>query len=127
MSKQVAKGGRPKFEITDKIIKQVETLAAQGLSQEQIGSVIGCSKATIERTNNRNEGFEAAIKRGRQKGIAKVTNALFKKAMDGDNIAMIFYLKNRDRDNWKDKQSIEHTSPEGVQFNMSFGGKKDDI
>lgn len=105
--------GRPKFEITKKIIKQVEKLAAQGLSQEQIGSVIGCSPDTIGRKKKENKDFADAIKRGQQKGVANVTNALYKKAMDGDNVAMIFYLKNRDRENWKDKIDNTHSGPDG--------------
>jgi SOS response regulatory protein OraA/RecX len=91
------------FEITDEVIRQVEALAAQGLSEEQIGSVIGCSRETIRRRKNDNEAFEASIKRGKHKGVAKVTNALFQKAVKGDNVAMIFFLKNRDPDNWRDR------------------------
>ena len=104
--------GRPKFEITQEVIEKVEALAAQGLSQEQIGSVIGCSKETIGRRKQDNEDFDAAIKRGQQKGIAEVTNALFNKAVEGDNVAMIFYLKNRDRQNWKDKIDNTHAGPD---------------
>jgi len=100
------------FEITDEVIRQVEALAAQGLSEEQIGSVIGCSRETIRRRKNDNEAFEASIKRGKHKGVAKVTNALFQKAVKGDNVAMIFFLKNRDPENWRDKVEqridIEH-------------------
>jgi hypothetical protein len=105
--------GRPKFEITQEIIEQVEKLAAQGLSQEQIGSVIGCSPDTICRKKKENKNFAAAIKRGQHKGVANVTNALYEKAIKGDNIAMIFYLKNRDRENWKDKIDNTHSGPDG--------------
>jgi len=105
--------GRPKFQITEEIIKQVEELAAQGLSQEQIGSVIGCSPDTICRKKKEYKNFAEAIKRGQHKGIANVTNALFQKAVAGDNAAMIFYLKNRDRENWKDKIDNTHSGPDG--------------
>ena len=99
------------FEITDEVIRQVEALAANGLSEEQIGSVIGVSRSTIQRKTKENESFESAIKRGRHKGVAKVANALFQKAINGDNVAMIFFLKNRDSGNWKDRveQKIETT------------------
>jgi len=100
------------FKITDEVIKQVEALAAQGLSEEQIGSVIGVSRTTIHRHKKSNETFETAIKSGKHKGVAKVTNALFQKAVKGDNVAMIFFLKNRDPENWRDKVEqridIEH-------------------
>ena len=28
-------------------------------------------------------------------------------------VSMIFYLKNRDPDNWRDKQDLEHSGPGG--------------
>lgn len=102
--------GRPKFEITDEIIKKVEALAAQGLSLEQIASVIGCSADTVGRRKKDNAKFADAIKRGQNKGIATITNALFQKAKTGDNAAMIFYLKNRDPENWREKQFIEQNT-----------------
>ncbi len=108
-----SKAGRPRFQITQEIIEQVEVLAAQGLSQEQIGSVIGCSPKTIGRRKKDSDHFDAAIKRGQRKGVSEVTNALFQKAIAGDNIAMIFYLKNRDRENWKDKIDNTHSGPDG--------------
>ena len=37
-------GGRPRFEITPDVINKVETLAAQGLTQHQICSVLGYIK-----------------------------------------------------------------------------------
>ena len=38
----------------------------------------------------------------------EVEDALHKKALDGDTTAMIFWLKNRSRDRWSDKQTIQH-------------------
>ena len=103
--------GRPKFEITDEILRKVEALAAQGLSQEQIASCIGCSLATISRRKLDNEKFDAAIKNGNAKGIATVTNALFQNAKGGNLGAQIFYLKNRA--GWRDKQEVEQSGPGG--------------
>ena len=57
--------------------------------------------------------FSDAIKNGKAKGIAKVTNKLFEKANDGDNTSMIFYLKNRDPDNWEDVQKRRITGEDG--------------
>ena len=44
--------------------------------------------------------FMESIKRGRSKGMQDITNALYEKALSGDNTSMIFYLKHRDRENW---------------------------
>lgn len=98
--------GAAHVEITEEVIKKTEALAAQGLSQEQIAGVLGFSPDTLIRRKKDNAEFAAAIKRGKEKGIATVTNALFQKAKGGDNVSMIFYLKNRDRDNWKDRHDL---------------------
>lgn len=115
------------FKIDDKVLKQVESLAAQGLTEEQIGSVIGCSRETIRRRKRDNAAFEAAIKNGKAKGVATVTNALFQKAKSGDNVAMIFFLKNRDRENWgeQDQQQQQHSTPITLNFTKAVGKDAD--
>jgi len=97
--------GRPKaIDITPQVLTQVEGLAAQGLTKEQIALSLGVSYVTLNEYQKDNPDFLEAIKRGQAKGIATVTNALFNKAKSGDNVSMIFYLKNRDPDNWEDVQ-----------------------
>ena len=108
MNKEKRKVGRPRFEVTPEVCEQVENLAAQGLTVDQIALVLGVSHWTIYERQNEYSEFSDAIKRGRGKGIANVTNALYEKAtVDKDNTAMIFYLKNRA--GWVDKQEVQST------------------
>ncbi len=108
MAKTKRKVGRPKFEITDAIIKKAEDYAAKGLTAEQIAMVLGISETTFYERQAENAEFAEALKRGRGTGIANVTNALYEKAtVDKDNTAMIFYLKNRA--GWVDKQETTTT------------------
>jgi len=108
MDKEKRKVGRPRFEVTPEVCEQVENLAAQGLTVDQIALVLGVHKATLFDKQNEYPDFSDAIKRGRGKGIANVTNALYEKAtVDKDNTAMIFYLKNRA--GWVDKQEVQST------------------
>jgi len=108
MNKEKRKVGRPRFEVTPEVCEQVENLAAQGLTVDQIALVLGVHKATLFDKQNEYPDFSDAIKRGRGKGIANVTNALYEKAtVDKDNTAMIFYLKNRA--GWVDKQEVQST------------------
>lgn len=58
------KGGRPKIEIE---LRQVEALAGIQATDEEIAAVLGCSIETIKR-RKKNEGFEQALKRGKEKG-----------------------------------------------------------
>ena len=108
MAKTKRKVGRPKFEITEAIIKKAEDYAAKGLTAEQIAMVLGISETTFYERQAENAEFAEALKRGRGTGIANVTNALYEKAtVDKDNTAMIFYLKNRA--GWVDKQETTTT------------------
>ena len=92
-----------KLEITDELIARVEALAAQGLTYEQIASSLGTSRATLDRRRKDSEQLEAAIKAGKAKGIAKVSNALFKAATNGNITAQIFFLKSQA--GWNDRPS----------------------
>ena len=93
--------GRPEIEIDP---AKVEALAAQGLTHDQICSVLGVNRQTLYRRKTKYSEFSDAISRGRARGIATITNALFQNAKGGNLGAQTFYLKNRDRDNWRDQQ-----------------------
>ena len=99
--------GRPKFQITKAVCEKAETLAAQGLTLEQVARSLGISRDTLNEKRKAYSDFSDAIKRGQANGIEAVTNALFAKAMGGDNTAMIFYLKNRDPANWRDIRAVD--------------------
>ena len=100
--------GRPKFEITEEILKKTESLMAKGLTKEQCAGMLGVSVSTFMLYQAQNSEFSDAIKRGQSIGIDQVTNALYEKAtVDKDNTAIIFYLKNRA--GWVDKQEVQST------------------
>ena len=50
-----------------------------------------------------------ALEDGEAKGIARVTGYLMNSAREGNVTAQIFYLKNRDPENWKDRRHIDET------------------
>tara|TARA_R110000851_G_scaffold5687_5_gene23272 strand:+ start:117 stop:578 length:462 start_codon:yes stop_codon:yes gene_type:complete len=103
--KKTKKTGRPEILINDEMIRRAEAYAAQGLTMPQIASVLGMSQTTLYDKKSKFSEFSEAIKRGKDKGIATITNALFNKARDGDNTAMIFYLKNQA--GWQDRVEKE--------------------
>ena len=94
--------GRPAFLITPEILEKTERLAAQGLNQVQISACLGVRPETISVKKRAFTQFAQAISIGKAKGIGTVTNALFQSAQNGSVPAQIFYLKNRDPENWKD-------------------------
>ena len=100
-------GGRPPIEITPELCNKAETLAAQGLTMEQIALTLGMGVRTCYEKKAEYVQFSQAIEDGRAKGIATITNALFSNAKKGDTQAQKYYLNNRDNANWKDRVSTE--------------------
>ncbi len=98
---------RPRFKITPEVLEKAETMAGNGLTKEQIAINLGISYSTLMQKQRANKQFLQAIKDGQAKGINTVANSLFETANGGNVAAQIFYLKNRDSDNWKDKQDLE--------------------
>jgi hypothetical protein len=88
---------------------KVEQLAAQGLGPTQIARALGISWDTYNKNKKRSSELSEAIKRGEARGLAKVTNSLFKSANQGNVTAQIFYLKNRDQKNWADRLETNHS------------------
>ena len=99
---------KPKIHID---LKQVESLAANGLTQEQIAAALGISESTLHKRKKENTEFTAAIKRGKAKGIALVTNKLMESIKGGNMTAMIFFLKTQA--GWKETNVQEHTGANG--------------
>ena len=109
--------GRPAIEITPELCEKAESLAAQGLTMEQIARCLGMCYDTLNEKSKRYSEFSDAIKDGQSKGVAVVTNALFTSAKGGNLGAQCFYLKNRA--GWKDKTELD--IPGG--FNVTIGDK----
>ena len=100
--------GRPKIKITAAMLRKTEGFAADGLTKEQIALNLGFTYETLRVKQKEYSAFSVAIKRGWARGLATVTNALMKKVREGNTTAMIFYLKNRDPENWKDRRFNEN-------------------
>lgn len=77
--------------------------ARDGLIDEQIAHNIGISTVTLYDWKNKFPEFAKAIKKGKEVVDYYVENALLKKALSGDTVAMIFWLKNRRPDKWRDR------------------------
>tara|TARA_R110002124_G_scaffold70355_1_gene188984 strand:- start:774 stop:1262 length:489 start_codon:yes stop_codon:yes gene_type:complete len=100
--------GRPKFEITEKVLEKTEGLMAKGLTVEQCAGMLGISPSTFYLHQAENSEFSDSIKAGQARGIDAVTNALFENATVDRNVpSIIFFLKNRA--GWVDKQEVAAT------------------
>lgn len=109
---ELGKRGRTKKNVTQPSITDWETVeklqlleewSTQGLYIKDIAAKMGISVTTVYDWMNKNPEIAAAIKKGRDKSIDMVENALFKSAINGNVTAMIFYLKNRAPERYKDR------------------------
>ena len=89
------------LKMTEDVLEAAEESAARGLSESQVADALGVSRATLLRRKKDDEAFDAAVKRGKGRGIQRISNALFEAAIEGSVPAMIFYLKARA--GWSDK------------------------
>ena len=105
-------GGRPPFQITPEVCKKAESLAAQGLTLRETALALNISYQTLNEKTKEYAEFSEAIETGRAKGVAQVSNALFKKATGGDVTAQKHYLNNRG-EGWSERSSKEVSGPDG--------------
>ncbi|MCF1431336.1 MAG: hypothetical protein LPD71_00070 [Shewanella sp.] len=123
---RTSRAGRPNLDVNDELLKKVEKEAAKGLTQAAIAQSLGIGRTTLFNQKKKNVDFLNAIKKGQAKAIGKVENALFKEAVKGGSIAaMIFYLKNRCPDEWKDKQEVEATINTDFASRLAEAFKRD--
>lgn len=100
--------GRPKIKITAAMLRKAEGFAADGLTKEQIALNLGFTYETLRVKQKEYSAFSVAIKKGQAQGLATISNALMKSALQGNVTAMIFYLKNRDSKQWSDRRINEN-------------------
>lgn len=103
-------GGRPSV-YDPAFCELAETTLSKGYSLAVLAGEIGVSRQTVDTWQNTHPEFLDAIKRGRAKG-ARVWEDRLAKLADanvGNVTAVIFGLKNRLADDWRDKQEIEHS------------------
>ena len=107
MKGPIAKIGRPS-KMNQMNLEQIEAIASLGLIDEEIAVVLGISPRTLNYWKKKPE-FLQSLKRGKLKADVQVTKRLYENAKMGDNTAIIFWLKNRRPDLWRDKQEVEHS------------------
>jgi hypothetical protein len=75
---------------------------------------MGISKVTFYEWRNKFPNFANLIKEDKEYCDNQVENALYKAAMEGNTTAQIFWLKNRRRLSWRDKQELEVSGEVGI-------------
>lgn len=99
--------GRPAFQATDAERKQVLKFAGFGLPHDMIRLLVrdGIALETLY------AHFRPELDAGKATTSAQITGRLFKKAMDGDTTALIWWTKTQLR--WSETQKVEVTGANG--------------
>ena len=88
----------------------LEGWARDGLTYEQIANNVGIDTSTLWDWRKKDPNISNALKKGREVVDFEVENALLKNAMEGNVTAQIFWLKNRKKEQWREK--VEYSADE---------------
>ena len=129
--------GKYEYWLTPEGLLKLEGWARDGLTDEQIAVNIGISRSTLNAWKDKYSDISDTLKRGKDVVDRQVENALLRRALgyeyeevkekfEGnvmtertvtkkevipDVTAQIFWLKNRKRETWADRQNIEISQP----------------
>ena len=140
------------------IKKQILAMARKGgFIDTDMAEICGVTRQTFDNWKKAHPRFFASLKDAKHEADKSVVKSLYERAMgyehpeerifcnsDGDvttvqtvkhyppdPTSMIFWLKNRDKENWRDKHDYEHTGKDGeplfggVEFTFVHVDKKD--
>ena len=97
-----------KYIPTDENKKLVKTLAAVGITFEDIATKLEISSDTLVKY------YKKELDDGRIDANASIGQTLFQQAKNGNTAAAIFWLKTRAR--WKETQAVELSGPDGSEM-----------
>lgn len=144
----MAGGRKSKYEthVEPKLLL-IEAWARDGLTIEQIAEQLGIANSTFYEYKNKHSELSDALKKGQEVIDVMVENALLKSALgyeyeedaigkDGvytlkkvahpNTTALIFWLKNRRPNKWRDKQEFEHGGDINIKVALPKGLSDDD-
>lgn len=110
--------GRPKIPMPE--LARVEAIAGLVETDREIAIVLGVSEKTLN-TWKKNPDFFQALKNGKLKLDVNVKKSLYKLAIEGNVTACIFWLKNRDKEHWRDQQQQEHSGRVEAILRFAYG------
>ncbi len=134
--------GRP-TEYKADYAKQVYKLCLLGATDAEMADIFDVSEQTLNAWKHAHPEFLEAIKTGKKIADAEIANSLYQRAKGyshpdtdirvinneivkteiikyypPDTAAAFIWLKNRQKEKWRDKQEIEHSGPDGTPIKL---------
>ena len=106
--------------LNDKLLL-MEGYARDGATEKQIAEALGISQNTLINMKNQYGDVSEALRKGKEIVDYAVENALLRKALSGDTSAMLFWLKNRRPDKWRDLKEVNANLQDGF-VNLDLSG-----
>lgn len=100
MTDEPTKRGRPPIGRSEEIAKAVQLHTLVGTPQPTLAKVLGMSTETLTKY------YREELDTAKAQANAMIAGRLYKKAMDGDTTAMIFWLKTQAR--WRETIDISN-------------------
>ena len=107
---------KPKYDkwITEDGLLRITGWARDGLTDEQIAQNMGIAPGTFYKWQNEHSEIREALKEGKAPVDIEIENKLLEKARAGDMTAILFWLKNRRPDKWRDRRDKEETTDKTI-------------
>jgi hypothetical protein len=129
------KGGGRHSQLNPKFIRRAELACRAGFTDRELAELFDVSLSAIEKWKRQREEFRNALKVGKAEADNRVERSLYERAngynfeavkifmpanrakpvyapyiehVPPDTTAIIFWLKNRDPQHWRDSQQLEH-------------------
>lgn len=100
----------------------LEGWARDGLVDEQIADKMGITTSTLYAWKQKYSEISEALKKGKEVVDYEVENALLKQAREGNTTAIIFWLKNRQPNKWRNKPDDGSTQEAISKAEKILGG-----
>ena len=143
----MATTGRPS-KYKQEYAKQAEKLCAKGFTDKDLANFFEVDVSTLNRWKDAHPSFQESLKRAKEEhDVAVVEKSLLQRALgyevkevkveeqEGSPVkttttnkhvapsdtALIFFLKNRNPERWRDKQEVDHQSSDGSMSPKGLG------
>lgn len=93
--------------------KQAMNFCLLGATDEDLAGFFDVTDRTIRNWKRDYPEFAKAVESGKAPADAAVARSLYNKAIRGDTVACIFWLKNRRQSDWREKIDHEHGGRNG--------------